>query len=96
MQVCVCACVCMFVCASLRLFITSGMIRTPCDWLNKIYSCCMAIVVGIVNGHDHLYIDTCVAVAGAELRCHAALPMPRRHASFTQQLILTTTTKITI
>ena len=36
-----------------------------------------------------------VAVAAAELRCHAALAahsMPRRHASFTQQLILTTTT----
>ena len=40
-----------------------------------------------------------VAVAVAELRCHAALAahsMPRRHASFTQQPILTTTTIITL
>ena len=28
----------------------SGMIWAPYDWLNKFYSCYMAIVVGVVNG----------------------------------------------
>ena len=38
--VCVCVCVCLCVCACppLRLLITSGMIWTPYDWLNKGYS----------------------------------------------------------
>ena len=40
----------MCVCLSPRLLITSGMILTSCDWLNKFYSCYMAIVVVIVNG----------------------------------------------
>ena len=44
-----CACVC--VCPRPRLLIISGMICSPYDWLNKFYSCYMAIVVGIVNGH---------------------------------------------
>ena len=41
----------MCVCVPPKLLITSGMIRTPYDWLNKSYSCYMAIVVVIVNGH---------------------------------------------
>ena len=47
---CVCVCVCMCVCPPPRLIITSGVIWTPCDWLNKFYSCYMATVVVIVNG----------------------------------------------
>ena len=51
-------CVCVFVCVSaLRLLITSGVIWTPYDWLNKFYSCYMAIVVIIVNRCGH-GIDT--------------------------------------
>ena len=46
--VCVCVCVCV---STLRLLITSGVIWTPYDWLNKFYSCYMATVVIIVNGH---------------------------------------------
>ena len=38
------------VCPPPRLFITSGVIWTPCDWLNKFYSCYMATVVVIVDG----------------------------------------------
>ena len=49
----VCVCVCVCVCVSLppRLLITSGVIWTSYDWLNKFYSCCMATIVVIVNGH---------------------------------------------
>ena len=49
--------VCFCVCPPLRLLITSGVIWTPYDWLNKFYSRYMAIVVGIVNGRG-LGIDT--------------------------------------
>ena len=35
----VCACVCLYVCPPPRLLITSGVICTPYDWLNKFYSC---------------------------------------------------------
>ena len=38
------------VCPPLRLLITSGVIWTPYDWVNKFYSFYMAIVVVIVNG----------------------------------------------
>ena len=31
------------------ILITSGMILTPYDWLNKFYSCYMASVVGTIN-----------------------------------------------
>ena len=48
--VCVCVCVCLCVCPPPRLLITSGVIWTPYDWLNKFYSCYMATVVIIVNG----------------------------------------------
>ena len=44
----------MCVCPRLRLLITSGVsgvIWTSYDWLNKFYSCDMATVVVIVNGH---------------------------------------------
>ena len=53
-------CVCVCVCVSLpsRLLITSGVIWAPYDWLNKFYSCYMATVVVIVNGHG-LGIGTC-------------------------------------
>ena len=45
-----CVCMCMCVCPPLRLLITSGVIWTPCDWLNKLYSFYMAAVVIIVDG----------------------------------------------
>ena len=54
---CLCVYVCMCVCPPLRLLITSGVIWTPYDWLNKFYSRYMAIVVLIVNRHG-LGIDT--------------------------------------
>ena len=50
----------MCVCPPLRLLITNGMICMiwiPYDWLNKFYSCYMAIVVVIINGRG-LGIDT--------------------------------------
>ena len=49
--------VCVFVCPPPRLLITSGVIWTPYDWLNKFYSCYMATVVVIINGRG-LGIDT--------------------------------------
>ena len=49
--VCVCVCVCMCMCPPPRLLITSD------DWLNKLCSCYMAIVVIILNGRG-LDIDT--------------------------------------
>ena len=56
--VCVCVCMCVHVCVCVcpppRLLITSSMMwcdMDPCDWLNKFYSCYMATVVIIVNGH---------------------------------------------
>ena len=65
MCVCVCVracvCACMRVCVALppRLLITSGVILISYDWLNKLYSGYMAIVivVSIINGHG-LGIDT--------------------------------------
>ena len=47
MSVCVCVCVCVSI---PRLLITSGVICSPYDWLNKSYSCDMATVVVIING----------------------------------------------
>ena len=47
----ICVHVWLCVCPLLRLLITSDMIRTPYDWLNRFYSFCMAIVVGIVSRH---------------------------------------------
>ena len=43
---------CETMCVSLppRLLITSGVIWTPYDWLNKFYSCYMVVVVVINNG----------------------------------------------
>ena len=34
---------------ALRLLITSGMIWTPYDWLNKLYSFNMVAAVGIIS-----------------------------------------------
>ena len=54
MHVCVC------LCPPPRLLIISGVMwhdMTPYDWLNKFYSCYMAIVANIVNGRG-LVIDT--------------------------------------
>ena len=51
-------CVYVSVCPPLRLVITSGMIWTPYDWLNKHYSFCMAAIVGIVNRRG-LGIEAC-------------------------------------
>ena len=51
MSVCVCVCVC--VCVSTpRLLITSDMIWTPYDWLNKFYGFYMVAVVDIDSGRD--------------------------------------------
>ena len=36
------------VCPRLRLLITSGMIQTSYDWLNKFYSCYLATVAIII------------------------------------------------
>ena len=30
---------------------TNGVIWTPYDWLNKFYSCYMATIIVITNGH---------------------------------------------
>ena len=52
--VCLCMCVFVCVCPPPKLLITSGMIwcdMDPYDWLNKFYSCYMATVVIIINGH---------------------------------------------
>ena len=60
--VCVCVCVCLCVCLPLKLLITTGVMwcdMDPYDWLNKFYSCYMATVVGIINGH----------VLGIDMRC---------------------------
>ena len=58
--VCVCVCVCVYSCVYLppNLLITSGVIWTPYDWLNKFYSCYMTTVVIITNGYG-LGIDMC-------------------------------------
>ena len=47
----VCVCVCLCVCPPPRLLITSGVIWTSYNWLNKFYSCYMATVVVIINGN---------------------------------------------
>ena len=43
--------VCMRVCLRTRLLITSDVIYTLYDWLNKFYSCYMVTVVVNINGH---------------------------------------------
>ena len=51
MRVCMCVCVC--VCVRVptpRLLVTSGVIWTTYDWLNKFYTCYMATVAIIING----------------------------------------------
>ena len=52
-------CVCVFVCLPVRLLITSGVIWTPYDWLNKGYSFYMAAVV-IIGGRCGLRIEACI------------------------------------
>ena len=48
--VCVCVCVCARICVSApRLLITSGVIWTSYDWLNKFYSFYMATAFVIVS-----------------------------------------------
>ena len=42
-------CLCLYMYLPQRLLITSGMICTSYDWLNKFYIFCMATVVGIVS-----------------------------------------------
>ena len=46
-----CKCLYVCLCSLLRLLLTSDVIWIPYNWLNKFYSCYVAIVVGIVNGH---------------------------------------------
>ena len=41
-----------------KLLVTSGVNTTPCDWLNKGYSFCMAAVVVIGDGRG-LRIEMC-------------------------------------
>ena len=53
-----CTCLCVCLCPPPRLLITSGVIWTLYDWLNKFYRCYMAIIVGIVDGCG-LDIETC-------------------------------------
>ena len=48
MRVCVCVCVC--VCLRPRLIITSGVIWTSYNLLNKFYSCYIATVAIIIYG----------------------------------------------
>ena len=45
-----CVFVCVYMCLPPRLLITSGVIWTPYDWVNKFYSY-MAALVSIVDGH---------------------------------------------
>ena len=52
------ACMCVCVWPPFRLIIISGMIWTPCDWLNKFYSFYVAAIVGIVSTHG-LSTDAC-------------------------------------
>ena len=56
--VCVCVCVRAHVHLHLRLIVTSGVIWTPYDWINKFYSYNMAAIVGIASRSD-LRIDVC-------------------------------------
>ena len=58
MCVCLCVCVCMCVSPPPRLLITSGVIWTPYDCLNKSYSCYMAAVV-IINDGCGLEVEAC-------------------------------------
>ena len=55
--VCVRVCVCVCLCPPLRLLVIHGVIWTPYGWLNKFYSCHMATVAVITNGHG-FGIDT--------------------------------------
>ena len=50
-NVCMSVCVSVSVCPPLRLLMTSGVIWTPHDWLDKFYSFYMAAVVVISSGH---------------------------------------------
>ena len=50
----VCVCVCL--CTPPRLLITSDVIWTPYDWLNKFYIFCVAVTVDILSRHG-LSID---------------------------------------
>ena len=54
---CVCACVCVCVCPPLRLLITSGVIWTPYDWLNKGFSFYNKAAVVIIGGGCCLRIE---------------------------------------
>ena len=62
-DICMRVCVFVYVCMSaLRVLIINGvmwrgMMWTPYDWLNKLYSCYMATEVSIINGYG-LGIDT--------------------------------------
>ena len=53
-----CTDVCMCVCLPLRILITSGLIWTLYNWLNNLYSSCVATVVSILSMHG-LSIDAC-------------------------------------
>ena len=51
-DVCVCVSVCLSVCLPPKLVITSGVIWTSHDWLNKFYSFYIAAVFSIVSRCD--------------------------------------------
>ena len=64
-RACVRACECVvfmcmyssvYVCLSARLLITSGVMWTPYDWLNKFYNFYLASVVSIVSRLGSKYI----------------------------------------
>ena len=46
-------CLCLFVCVGLplRQLITSGVIQTSYNWLNKFYTFDMTVVIGIISRH---------------------------------------------
>ena len=45
------------VCLPPRLVITSGMIWTSYDWLNKLYSFCIAAIIGSIISRRGLRIE---------------------------------------
>ena len=63
---------CVYVSLPLRLLITSGVIWAPYDWLNKSYSCYMAIVIAVINGHglSHRRLSVLQVVRQDQTRRH--------------------------
>ena len=81
-SVCVYVCLRVCVCLPSRLLITSGVIYTPYDWLNKFYSCYMANVVIIVNGRG-LGIDA----RRTYIKLFCGVSMPRDDIQLMQKMV---------